>query len=56
MPGWIINEFLHLTLALWNRGYLKRPVQLDRAISLAVSYSVAGQILDSLRESRRKLK
>lgn len=51
-----VNEFLQLTLALWNRGYLKRPAQLDRAISLAVSYSVAGPTLDNLRELRRNLK
>jgi hypothetical protein len=51
-----VNEFLQLTLALWNRGYLKCPAQLDRAILLAVSYSVAGLTLGSLPELRRNLK
>ena len=50
-----VQQFLRLTMELWNQEYLTRATQLDRAISMAVRYSFADVSLDSVRELRRSL-
>ena len=50
-----VQQFLRLTMELWNQEYLTRATQLDCAISMAVRYTFADVSLDSVRELRRSL-
>lgn len=50
-----VQQFLRLTIDLWNQRYLTRATQLDRAISIAVRYSFVDASLDTVRELRRSL-